>query len=77
MNSIVDFKEHFPQGNNDRPVSETDLRELNSDHSFHLQLRNQDILKQFDTSLLVFSGIVTAIMLNLVNSVRDWSKQAN
>ena len=21
MNSIVDFKEHFPQGNNDRPVS--------------------------------------------------------
>ena len=22
MNSIVDFKEHFPHGNNDRPVSE-------------------------------------------------------
>ena len=21
MNSIVDFKDHFPQGNNDRPVS--------------------------------------------------------
>ena len=28
MNSIVDFKEHFPQGNNDRPVSETHHHEL-------------------------------------------------
>ena len=28
MNSIVDFKEHFPHGNNDRPVSETDHHEL-------------------------------------------------
>ena len=45
MNSIVDFKEHFPHGNNDRPVSETDHHELTSDYSLHLKLRNQDILK--------------------------------
>jgi len=45
MNSIVDFKEHFPHGNNDRPVSETDHHVLTSDHSLHLKLQNQDILK--------------------------------
>ena len=34
MSSIVDFKEHFPTGNNDRPVSQTDNDVFNSDFLF-------------------------------------------
>ena len=44
MNSIVDFKEHFPQGNNDRPVSGITVLCLNFPIHYYQTDRKEIIL---------------------------------
>ena len=54
MNSIVDFKEHFPHGNNDRPVSETHHHELKWRSLFSFKIKKS---RYFEIIRHEFTGV--------------------